>query len=97
MTMIVHLCVVRLATAILRQKRNVASKFCYSMTKAKCGIKILTFDDKMQTRRTAAKQARFEAKSESPYPQTSKQNYMDGLKMPIKMPKAKNSSSMLNG
>ena len=47
MTMIIHLCVVRLATAILQQKQNVASKFCYSMTKAECGIKILSFEEKM--------------------------------------------------
>ena len=54
MTMIVHLRVVRLATAILRQKQNVASKFCYSMTKAECGIKVLTFEEKLWERRCAA-------------------------------------------
>ena len=53
MTMIIHLCVVRLATAILQQKQNVASKFCYSMTKAECGIKILSFEEKLWQSRTA--------------------------------------------
>ena len=43
---------------------------------------------------TAAKQARLEKNNESPYPQTSKPNYtMDSLKMPIRMPKATNSSN----
>ena len=54
MTMIIHIRVVRLATAILRQKQNVASKFCYSTTKAECGIKILSFEEKLWQSRTAA-------------------------------------------
>ena len=93
MTMIIHLRVVRVATAILRQKRNVASKFCYCTTKAKCGIKIPTFEERIGTRSTAAKQARFEAKNEVRYSQTREPNSRDGLKMPIKKPKAKNSSA----
>ena len=39
------------------------------------------------------KSTSFEAKNESPHPQTSEPNFADCLKTPIKMPKGKNSSN----